>query len=781
MVYSVSFNVTDQTPRAHRYRVFAVRRSLLRQGSNVPWDNPGVLLRSRERLLNQFLSKAVRIDSVTVPPITTFVSYNLNLVNLEAVLRRAFAQFEVVTNSQGAPRELASGVLEIERELVLAKLHLSELDRFDSGGVGISSVSKSSARLLVVTAGPAERLNVETNVEVGKMAAEAIGIDEVLDAAGYDIYELVRSDDFAPADPRVAEFVEFFNTNYSQTLDIMNPGDREWVWSVYVWRKMQAPIQRTAKATFLKQVFSPAIDGLGQLLQTTYEIGLLGALLFQHAAESVVGTMLDIFTDSHGIRGVILGQLANAEIIAAPAGVHAIVYSLPLNQAPGRLLNAPVRAATNVVFDYSPGQLVQQPPGPINAAPTAGFLMLSGTSSATQGQILNLSVLAGSAARVTFDGQPPRSSDPDGTIGAYEWQIDEGSAWNAGIFSVDLGKGMHTVSLVVTDNGGLKSQPATGTVVISEQPTVSDPPTNATWSLKQSQTTPPLGRERHGLAYDQVRSEVVLFGGFGMPDPIFPDQWGCCLNDTWTWDGVAWTEKSPANPPSARHGMTMVYDGARREVVLFGGTGLDDTWVWNGAAWVQRSPVQRPSARSYAAAAYDSIRGEVVMFGGSGAGGPLADTWVWDGSSWTERFPLTKPPARFAGAMAYDPERREVLLFGGSGPNSSYLNDTWVWNGSDWSRKLTATTPPPRIFHGLTHHADFRGLVLFGGASPIQGGGSIILSDTWFWNGQDWIQIALTTKPSGGRSTAPLVFDEARREVILFSGWVEFRDTWGLK
>jgi hypothetical protein len=131
--------------------------------------------------------------------------------------------------------------------------------------------------------------------------------------------------------------------------------------------------------------------------------------------------------------------------------------------------------------------------------------------------------------------------------------------------------------------------------------------------------------------------------------------------------------------------------------------------------------------------------------------------------------------------MAYDPERREVLLFGGSGPNSSYLNDTWVWNGSDWSRKLTATTPPPRIFHGLTHHADFRGLVLFGGASPIQGGGSIILSDTWFWNGQDWIQIALTTKPSGGRSTAPLVFDEARREVILFSGWVEFRDTWGLK
>ena len=69
-------------------------------------------------------------------------------------------------------------------------------------------------------------------------------------------------------------------------------------------------------------------------------------------------------------------------------------------------------------------------------------------------------------------------------------------------------------------------------------------------------------------------NKVILFGGgTGFGD----------LNDTWAFTGDDWRQLFPARPPSARESYGMAYDEARGKLVLFGGllrkSILGDTWV----------------------------------------------------------------------------------------------------------------------------------------------------------------------------------------------------------
>jgi hypothetical protein len=74
---------------------------------------------------------------------------------------------------------------------------------------------------------------------------------------------------------------------------------------------------------------------------------------------------------------------------------------------------------------------------------------------------------------------------------------------------------------------------------------------------------------------DLARRRIVLFGDM--------DQW------TWEWDGSNWQLRAIASPGS-RGGCALAYDTVRREIVLFGGyyqyynsTHFDDTWVYRTA------------------------------------------------------------------------------------------------------------------------------------------------------------------------------------------------------
>jgi len=204
-----------------------------------------------------------------------------------------------------------------------------------------------------------------------------------------------------------------------------------------------------------------------------------------------------------------------------------------------------------------------------------------------------------------------------------------------------------------------------------------------TWT-KRHPATAPRPRGAMGMTYDAARGEVVLFGGVNENRDFA---------DTWTWDGTTWTREHPATTPLARYGAAMTYDAARGEVVLFGGFTYErwgyrgDTWTWDGSTWTKRHPSASPPARDSARMIYDGARDEVVLFGGNGADGTLGDTWTWDGTTWTEEHAATSLRARSGFGMAYDAARAEGILFGGGTSIRGLgfdLGDTWTWDGTDW-------------------------------------------------------------------------------------------------
>jgi hypothetical protein len=65
------------------------------------------------------------------------------------------------------------------------------------------------------------------------------------------------------------------------------------------------------------------------------------------------------------------------------------------------------------------------------------------------------------------------------------------------------------------------------------------------------------------MAEDTDRARAVLFGGF--------DQFDVLRQDTWEWDGIAWTELVTQRSPEARREHAIAYDPDRDRIVLFGG------------------------------------------------------------------------------------------------------------------------------------------------------------------------------------------------------------------
>jgi len=105
----------------------------------------------------------------------------------------------------------------------------------------------------------------------------------------------------------------------------------------------------------------------------------------------------------------------------------------------------------------------------------------------------------------------------------------------------------------------------------------------------------PSGRCCFTMAYDWTTKSSLFFGG-AVPGQLY--------GDTWIWRG-GWHQLSPATSPSPRLGVAMAYDATAGNVVLFGGTSINppgspgtyfnDTWTWDGVTWTQQFPaISRP-------------------------------------------------------------------------------------------------------------------------------------------------------------------------------------------
>lgn len=264
--------------------------------------------------------------------------------------------------------------------------------------------------------------------------------------------------------------------------------------------------------------------------------------------------------------------------------------------------------------------------------------------------------------------------------------------------------------------------------------------------VQQTPTQSPSARGGHALVSNGRPNEGILFGGY---DGQYPQL--RLLNDTWMWNGANWAQVTPVHSPEPRGDHAMAFDPVRGEVVLFGGydgTYRRDTWIWDGSDWIQKNPSNMPTAGVGARMAFDAIRGAVLLFGGYDGAVYSNITWMWDGIDWTSVGTATTPPPRAEHAMASDCGRGQVVVFGGYGDGgSSVRSDTWAWDGTDWSSANPQSSPTARIAAVLGFDPVEAELVLFGG-DDSGGGGTVYRNDTWVWSHSP--PQTLLQLPSGG-------------------------------
>ena len=186
------------------------------------------------------------------------------------------------------------------------------------------------------------------------------------------------------------------------------------------------------------------------------------------------------------------------------------------------------------------------------------------------------------------------------------------------------------------------------------------------WIKERPRTTP---RPVSGaMAFqDPITGQADLVGGF---DGQFYH------NTTYRWNGRGWDVVATTSDPWARAEAICTLNPALKQVVMFGGIAdlnPNNTWTFDGTAWTLQNPVNQPNGRYYSGSAYDSNAGGVVFFGAGDS-----DTWVWDGTNWTQLFPANSPSSRLLYAMGGDDALNHPILFGGEDTTgSTQFDDTW--------------------------------------------------------------------------------------------------------
>ena len=230
------------------------------------------------------------------------------------------------------------------------------------------------------------------------------------------------------------------------------------------------------------------------------------------------------------------------------------------------------------------------------------------------------------------------------------------------------------------------------------------------WLPVAAQGTPPPGRYWHASAYDPVRDQLVVFGGYGSPDPphnLFSDLWTL----SFAGDAPTWTAHEPPGVrPAARCMTTMVYEPLHdRFIVMFGsdwgGGTFADVWELRftpDAVWRQMAPSGSPVSRAGAMAVFDPARDRALVFGGTTATDPLDDTWALDLTTsdgmWYPITPALRPPARSLGLLQLDATNDRALLFGGE-VELDFMNDVWelTLSGEPAWRELVPAGPIPAV------------------------------------------------------------------------------------
>ncbi|MCI4326300.1 MAG: PKD domain-containing protein [Thermoplasmata archaeon] len=293
----------------------------------------------------------------------------------------------------------------------------------------------------------------------------------------------------------------------------------------------------------------------------------------------------------------------------------------------------------------------------------------------------------------------------------------------------------------------------------------------------QSANSPPP-RESGGMVYDSTDGYVLLFGGelTGIPFHYY--------NDTWSFVGGVWTNRTSGAAPSPRFGFYLADDPADHVVVLFGGQqgyrGVleNDTWTYHAGVWTNVTSTVAPPGAFWGSMSYDSGTGTVILFGGNARGNASTeysnDTWSYHAGVWTELAPPTSPPGRDDQNQVDDVGAGGVVMFGGLN-SSSDLNDTWLFAGGSWSLLTTATGPDTRAGPGMAYDAAEGAAVMFGGYPAND-----YFYTTWVLQAGIWTPYTLNLTPAAGTIWGQMTYDAADEYVVLFQGDGSWNSTWEL-
>jgi hypothetical protein len=200
---------------------------------------------------------------------------------------------------------------------------------------------------------------------------------------------------------------------------------------------------------------------------------------------------------------------------------------------------------------------------------------------------------------------------------------------------------------------------------------------NKTWTFDGSNwtehttRTQPDARFAFGMATDDDNGRVILVAGQEDVPTIGGAFSG--FQDVWQWDG-AWSriDVSRTGSPTIQ-GRGVAFDPVRSEVVLFGGAQiggaaqiLNSTHTYNGTTFTTKSPAFNMSASVSSSLA--AFRGGVFAVGVSDT-----QTFRWSGTNWA--VASGDPPD--GSAQLVTDEVNDRLLAIGAGKTSSYNGTAW--------------------------------------------------------------------------------------------------------
>ncbi len=196
---------------------------------------------------------------------------------------------------------------------------------------------------------------------------------------------------------------------------------------------------------------------------------------------------------------------------------------------------------------------------------------------------------------------------------------------------------------------------------------------------------------------------------------------------------------------------------------------------------------------------YDYGKEAIILHGGFGRGTEdyraiasmflrspeLSDTWIWNGSTWKQL--KNNPLTLLNHDLTYCKRINQNIIFGGWN-GSQRLDKTYLMNGEDWNLadSENGSGPEARESHSMVYDEKRKEIILFGGLTmKIEFGqftkaNTIALDDTWAWNGSDWSLITEHAQPKP-RYKHGFVYDSKRNKTILFGGYdgkEYFQDTW---